>query len=385
MASVTSSLARKRPLPLAEVAGEIESALASRPVPLLVVRLPEFERIAWREGRRAALRVERRTIAALVKSARQSLRAGDLFGHDPGSDIFAIVMAAPSREGRTLSPVDCRAVLERIAAGISLVCDTRIEIGWTMLRHYDPLLGLQREIEAALERGARERERYEFFAAIGHELRTPLTSIRGYLDTLLEGEADAATSRRFLETARREALRLGRLLDGMFEFSLLDLSADTFVRAVCNVREAAERAAESVEPFARARGIAIDASVCDVRVAMEGDTCVQALVNLLENAVKYGRDRGCVRVRSGVRDPFVVITVEDDGPGVCAVERESIFGLRVRGASTASRPGTGIGLAIVKLIVERAGGEISVAESSLGGARFELTLPVWAESGALVS
>ncbi|HEX3458068.1 MAG TPA: histidine kinase dimerization/phospho-acceptor domain-containing protein, partial [Candidatus Baltobacteraceae bacterium] len=62
-------------------------------------------------------------------------------------------------------------------------------------------------------------------ATVGHELRTPLTSIRGYVETLLGGELDPSTARRFLETVRRETLRLGRLIDGMLEFSLLDLSA----------------------------------------------------------------------------------------------------------------------------------------------------------------
>ena len=73
-------------------------------------------------------------------------------------------------------------------------------------------------------------------ATIGHELRTPVSSICGYIETLLEGEFDPMTARRFLETARREALRLGRLVEGMLEFSLLDLSAGED-RATCDVIE----------------------------------------------------------------------------------------------------------------------------------------------------
>ncbi|MGZ3497637.1 MAG: sensor histidine kinase [Vulcanimicrobiaceae bacterium] len=385
MASATSSLARKRPQSLASLAAALESALAQRPVPLLVLRLPEFERVAWRAGKRAAQRVERETTRAFLAAAARLLRAGDLLGHDPGSDVFAIVMTSPSREGRPISPVDCRSALERIAAAISMVCDLRVEIGWTVLRRYDRVTGLQPEIEVALERGARERERYEFFAAIGHELRTPLTSIRGYLETLLDMEVDGRTARRFLETARREALRLGRLVDGMFEFSLLDLSAGAMVSAVCDLEEQVARVVESVAPLSRARRIAIQYAVPPVRVALEADACVQALVNLVENAVKYGRDGGTIRISARKDYPFVNLSVEDDGPGIAIEERNRIFGLRVRGAGAGERPGTGIGLAIVKLIVERAGGEIRVAESSLGGAHFELSLPVWAESAAFVS
>ncbi len=109
-----------------------------------------------------------------------------------------------------------------------------VENGWTLLvRATNDLNG---DIAAALERGARDRERYEFFSAIGHELRTPLTSIRGYLETLLDEETDGQNRSRFLETARREALRMGRLLDGMFEFSLFDLSVDTLAMQQCDLR-----------------------------------------------------------------------------------------------------------------------------------------------------
>ncbi|MDQ2873242.1 MAG: HAMP domain-containing histidine kinase, partial [Candidatus Eremiobacteraeota bacterium] len=213
-----------------------------------------------------------------------------------------------------------------------------------------------------------------------HELRTPLTSIRGYLETLLDTDVDPVTSRRFLETARREALRLGRLVDGMFDFSLLDLSAPTQAGGACDLDEVVGRAAESLAPAARARRIRIETSVPPFRVSIEADACVQAAVNLLENAIKYGREGGTIRIGAGLREPFVVLSIEDDGPGIAPAERDSIFSLRVRGASAHARPGTGIGLAIVKFLAERAGGDVRATESPLGGARFELSLPAWAES-----
>lgn len=363
----------------------MEPVVAQRPVPLLALRLPEFERIAWREGRRAAQRLERATTGAFLSAAAGCLREGDECGHDPSSDLYAIAMLAPSRERRTIAPVDCRAALERIAARIAIDCNLRTEIGWTMLRRIDVSGGLRGEIDAALERGARERERYEFFAAIGHELRTPLTSIRGYLETLLEEDVEPQARRQFLETARRESLRLGRLLDGMFEFSLLDLSAGCFAGAGCNLEDRVARAVESLAPLARARSIVVETTIPSLNVALEPDACMQALVNLIENAIKYGCFAGRVRVAARGASPFAHLSVEDDGPGIVPGERDSIFGLRVRGTGAGARPGTGIGLAIVKLIVERAGGEIRVSESSLGGARFDLLLPMWAESPARVS
>mgnify|MGYP001189160677 CR=1 FL=1 len=379
MGSATSSRVRKRPAALAQLSGPLAQAVAHKPVPLLALRLPQFERIAWREGKRAAQRVERTTTAAFMEASARTLRTGDLTGHDPGSDVFAIAMTAPSRESRIPSPLDCRSVLERVALAMSLSAEMRIETGWTLLRRFDASSSFEREIELALERGARERERYEFFAAIGHELRTPLTSIRGYLETLLDGGVDEATAQRFLETARRETLRMGRLLEGMFEFSLLDLSAEAMLGRSCEISRQIDLACEVVRPLAQQRGILVHRSSCDAFACIEPDMCLQLLVNLLDNAIKYGRDGGLVTIGVSIDRDDVVIAVDDDGPGISPAERESIFGLRVRGALAASRPGTGIGLAIVKMIAERAGGSIGVTESPLGGARFEATLPARAE------
>lgn len=374
MASAISSRVRKPPVPLADLAGALAAAVEVRPVPLLALRLPEFERIAWREGKRAARRLERLTIRAFTGSAHRMLRSGDLSGHDAGSDIFTIVMTAPSREARAPSSLDIRSVLERVSAAISLQCGLRAETGWILLARFDG--DLPREICAALERGARDRERYEFFSAIGHELRTPLSSIRGYLETLLDGQVDPATSQRFLETARREALRMGRLLDGMFEFSLLDLSTDALAGQWCDLGGQIAQACDVVRPIAQSRSIGVERAPIDARAAIDPDACLQLLVNLLDNAVKYGHEGGTVRVGARAHSGEVVVSVDDDGPGIAVHERESIFGLRVRGSSAAARPGTGIGLAIVKMIAERAGGGVRVGASPLGGARFEVTLPL---------
>lgn len=376
MASATSSRVHKRPSRVAALCASVADALAHGPVPLLVLRLPQFERIAWREGKRAAKRLERATADAFEAATKSALRSGDRTAHDPGSDQFVIAMTAPSRDSGVPSTADCRAVLERVAVAMALSSDLRIETGWTLVRRLHLREGLGREIEVALERGARERERYEFFAAIGHELRTPLTSIRGYLETLLDGGVDPELARRFLETSRREAMRMARLLDGMFEFSLLDLSADAMLSRSCDIARQIELACEIVRPAAQSRSITVERPPCRAAtVAIDADACLQLLVNLLDNAVKYSGDGGRVCIAAHSSCGEAIVTVDDDGPGIVPAERDSIFGLRVRGVHAAVRPGTGIGLAIVKMIAERAGGGIRVTESPLGGARFEASLP----------
>jgi len=350
---------------------------------ILAVRLPQFAQIAWSRGKSVARDVERRTATAFARSASRCLRADDRLAHDPGSDVFAVAMLGAPREPRALAPLDCRSALERIVEAIGRATGLRAEAGWSLLRA--PVEDLDRELGIALERGARERERYEFFAAVGHELRTPLTSIRGYLDTLGDDGLDEETRRRFLATARREAQRLSRLVDGMLDFSMLDLSGETFAPASCDLGEQVAAACEALRPQAAERAIAIEAAVgAGARVGLGADSCTQALLNVVDNAVKYGRAGGKVRVSWIVRAPYACVRVDDDGPGVIESERASIFASRVRG--TAARgAGRGIGLAIVRTIVERAGGDVRAMRSPLGGARFELLLPLRAESGALVS
>lgn len=363
----------------------VAAALADGPVPLLVLRLPEFERIAWREGKRAARRVERATLRIFQEASQRALRAGDLTLHEPGSELFLIVMIARARAARLPSPVDCRTVLERVGAAVALDSGLRVETGWTLVQREEGAADLDAAVRTALERGARERERYEFFSTIGHELRTPLTSIRGYLETLLDGDVDPALAPQFLETARRETLRMARLLDGMLEFSMLDLSADSLTQA-CEITGQIRAACDVVQPLALLRGISLRvASAPPLSVRLDADAALQLLVNLIENAVKYGREGGVVHVAAEPANGEAVVRVDDDGPGIDPAERERIFGLRVRGAHSGARPGHGIGLAIVKMIAERAGGAVRVDRSPLGGARFEVALPKKAELGISLS
>lgn len=208
-------------------------------------------------------------------------------------------------------------------------------------------------------------------ATIGHELRTPLTSIRGYIETLLEGEFDPVTARRFLETARREALRLGRLVDGMLEFSLLDLSTE-HPRGRCDVVEQIVATMEMLTPMAAARRVTIRTQLPPSAPArVDGDACVHALANLIENAIKHGSERGTIEIECTRDTPYVAIVVDDNGRGVDERARASIFAMGVRGNAN-GRAGRGIGLAVVKAIAERAGGDVRVESSTLGGARFVL-------------
>ncbi len=362
-------------LPLAALERRLASAPPGGP-PVLVVRLPGLERVAWRRGLRAARALERRASAAFSTAALRVLRAGDLVAHDAASDVFVAALLAPTRGGADVPPAaDARSALARIAA--TLESATRLDVlgGWTTYDAASDAGKPSAVIERALLRGAQERERYAFFSSLGHELRTPLASIRGYLETLLDGEIDAGTRARFMRIAHGESLRLSRLVEGMFEISLLDLHAVGPARARCEVRDALHAAHDACTANAIRCGVGIAfADPPALAVAIGLDQLTLVLVNLIDNAVKHGKTGGGVFIGiDAARADRVRITVDDDGPGIAAIDRERIFELGERGATHAA--GTGIGLALARLIVERAGGRITLERSPLGGARFTLAVP----------
>ncbi len=357
MASATDS-GGHRLLSLRTLATRVGHAAQRAAVPLLVLRLPEFQETAWRDGSRAAHALERATAKAFCAAARGIMRASDALAHDRGSDRFVVAMLANSREGRRASAADCRVMLERLVAGIATTTGRRMESGWWAVERAGGSAELEHAAARALERGARERERYEFLAAVGHELRTPLASIRGYLETLLEEESDAVQRRQFLETARREALRLARMVDGMLEFSLLDLSPPALHAECCDVRERIVAAADVLAPLARRRAIRLQVERGAAAPArIEREACMHALLNLTENAIRYGGATVCLSCCTEAES--VTVFIDDDGPGFTeAVVR-----------------GHGLGLTIARAIAEHAGGEMRLDRSPLGGTRAQLRLP----------
>ncbi|MDB5072452.1 MAG: multi-sensor signal transduction histidine kinase [Candidatus Eremiobacteraeota bacterium] len=349
--------------------------LAHEPRPVLVVRLPELERVAWRRGLRAARTLERAATAAFSTAVSRVLRTDDLVAHDGGSDVFVAALIVPTRDGNVPAPVDARSALARIAATMEAATRLEVRTGWTSYNRATDMGAIEPVVERALVRGAQERERYAFFSSLGHELRTPLSSIRGYLETLLGDGIDASTRERFVRIAYNESLRLSRLVEGMFEISLLDLHAAFAAPAIGSLAHALQAAHDACSANAAARGVGIaieDAPA--LGVGIDGDRLTLVLVNLIDNAVKHGRPGGGVFVGVDLTNPRLVrVSVDDDGTGIVAADRERVFTLGERGATSAE--GSGIGLALVRLMLERAGGRVELEESPLGGARFLVTLP----------
>ena len=210
-----------------------------------------------------------------------------------------------------------------------------------------------------------------------HEMRTPLTAIRGYLETALDERLDAATSRRFLEVARNETMRLGRLIDGMVSVSLLDVDYRAGPRSGGVMAQAAlDRALDALVPRICERRTTIRRdAIPAMRVACAFDHLVQVFVNVIGNAIDHGGDSGTVQIAAEPHPRTLQIAVDDDGPGIPTELREAVFEFGYRAHSSgAQRSGSGLGLAVARRLLERTGGRIWATTSMLGGTRIVIQL-----------
>ena len=343
--------------------------------PLLVFCLRDLPLLSWKHGRAFARRIERRASATCARMGTVLLRDADAMIHDDGSEWYAIALYARGRSGRPPTADDARGTLTRIHQVLEHETKLSIDVGWTTLGEHTDSGSFAELLQDALRKGVRERERYAFFSLIGHELRTPLTSIRGYLETVLEEDLDTATSRRFIQIAYSESLRMGRLIESLFDLSLLDLRRGEGNLRVCSVRAALDAALLATESVRERYETQLSVSFAgDAFACIHEDALTQVLINLIDNAAKHGRERGRICVSVSTDDERSLrICVEDDGKGIAESERALLFEFGRRGNSTAD--GSGIGLGLVRLFLERFGGEAHVGASSLGGASFCCVLP----------
>ena len=226
-----------------------------------------------------------------------------------------------------------------------------------------------------------EAVRRDFVANVSHELKTPVTSIKGFAETLEDGALDEPdTARRFVRIIAGQADRLNSIIGDLLALSTLEQSENephlTLEEAdVCDVLQVA---VEVCAPKAQAKSIAIGVSCTEcVLAAVNPPLLEQAVVNLVDNAVKYSPEGSAVEVALVAGEDEIVISVRDHGPGVSREHLPRLFErfYRVDKARSRDLGGTGLGLAIVKHIAQAHGGRVSV-ESRVGeGSTFRIHLP----------
>ncbi len=226
-----------------------------------------------------------------------------------------------------------------------------------------------------------DRLKDEFISLVSHELRTPLTSIRGYLELLLDGGAGDLTDdqSRFLAVVDRNSKRLMHLVGDLLFLAQVEAGKLALELDEVALDDVVAEAVEAAKPFADEKGIDLEVTVEPVP-AMVGDRSrlAQVLDNLVSNALKFSPDGGTVEVCVSYSDGNAVLEVRDNGIGISAEEQAQLFDRFFRSAEATERaiPGTGLGLTIVKAIVERHEGSIEVQSEEGKGTTMRVLLPV---------
>ncbi len=223
-----------------------------------------------------------------------------------------------------------------------------------------------------------ESARRQFVSDASHELKTPLAAIRLLTDSILQNEnMDNATAREFVSDIGNEAERLSRITEDLLRLTRLDSGVAEAPRLV-EVAPVLERVARMLRPVAEEKGVEllIVSITGAVVLATEGELH-QILYNLAENAIKYNRPGGRVRVTAEPGEESTILTVEDNGIGIPAEDLSNVFKrfYRVDKARSRAAGGTGLGLSIVSDTVSRRGGAIRAENVEGGGTRFIVTLP----------
>ena len=240
---------------------------------------------------------------------------------------------------------------------------------------------LKREQEARLEAEAANRVKDEFLSTLSHELRTPLTAIMGWSDLLLHDEVEPDKRQQAIETIARNANSQCQLINDLLEVSRIITGKLRLEFVACELQSVVEAAAESIRPTAEAKGIRLQVSLDPNAGSVFGDSerLQQVVWNLLSNGVKFTPSGGSVQVSLHRINSHVEIVVADTGMGIHRDFLPHVFDRfrQADGSTTRSYGGLGLGLAIVRHLVELHGGT-AYAESAgeNQGSKFTVRLPL---------
>jgi two-component system sensor histidine kinase ResE len=228
-----------------------------------------------------------------------------------------------------------------------------------------------------------DRTRRQLLADVSHELKTPLAAIRGYAETLAMPEVrlDEGTRRRYLEIVGDETVKLERIVGDLLDLARLESGGLTLTCGAVQVSQLFRRVADRHERDMLEKQVTLETSAApDVEeIWCDPARLEQALQNLVANALRHTPEGGQITLVAERAGEGVCLIVRDTGPGVPEEHLPRIFDRFYKTDASRTDPywksGSGLGLSIVKAIVERHGGTVSAANIPAGGAEFTITLP----------
>jgi signal transduction histidine kinase len=223
----------------------------------------------------------------------------------------------------------------------------------------------------------RERQYREFIATVSHDLRTPLSAIRSFAETLRAGVDDETMRERFLEKILRHADRLSGMLDRLLATAHIESGKLKREPEAFEVGPFVREIIDGLSPIAAKRRVAVEVETAPGLVAWaDKNQLAQILQNLLDNAIKYNRKGGRVAVCVRHDGAFASVEVSDTGLGIPKAELPNLFRKFRRAKSAGRVKGSGLGLYIIRKIVEANGGSIRAESRWRIGSTFSFTLPL---------
>jgi two-component system phosphate regulon sensor histidine kinase PhoR len=243
------------------------------------------------------------------------------------------------------------------------------------------LLGLGL-LAIAIRRERRSNElKSDFISNVSHELKTPLAIISMFGEMLANGKTKSAEqSTEYAEIIWRESVRLGRLIDNVLDFAKIERGMGVYEFAESDVVEVVERATDLATRRLQAANMSLEAHIGEdiPHIQLDANAFTLAVLNLVDNAIKYAADGKKIELSLSRQDDRVVLAIKDFGPGIPVDEQTRIFERFYRAKEMRLKPirGSGIGLALVQHIARAHGGDVTVQSTPGNGATFQLWLPI---------
>ncbi len=327
-------------------------------------------------------------VAAVAALANLWALTSSMFVSDHDATLLGVLLVYAAAAGVAAALVLARsssAALERLSAAADEIGAGRLDVRVGDLGAGPELDALAATLDESAGRlaAAREREREvestrkDLMTAVSHDLRTPLASLRAMVEAIDDGVVDDRPSlQRYAGEMRRSVAQLVTMVDDLFELAQLDAGAIEAETRRARLDEVVRSAVGAVELEAREKGLRLESRLDGAGDVACSPRMIRVLQNLLANAVRHTPADGTVRVEARLEADLLRVTVTDSGEGIAADDLPRVFEPFYRGDQARSGPGTGLGLALAKRIVETLGGRITATSETAAGSRFEVDLPL---------